>query len=146
MPTPDELKQRVASEIDRRRDELVELSLRIHANPEIAFQERQASGWLADYLEANGFQVERGICEIETAFRATFGQGEPKVAFVAGPPSPLKPASPVPAMVEIRPVSASILRMQWFQLSAMYRSPFLVTAQLCMPLNVASRARPPSPL
>jgi amidohydrolase len=83
MPTPDELKQRLASEIDRRRDELVELSLRIHANPEIAFQEEKASGWLADYLEANGFAVERGICEIATAFRATFGQGEPRVAFVA---------------------------------------------------------------
>jgi hypothetical protein len=41
------------------------------------------------------------------------------VACEAGPPSPLNPAAPVPANVVISPVFAAILRMQWFQLSAM---------------------------
>ncbi|MEX0801164.1 MAG: M20 family metallopeptidase [Dehalococcoidia bacterium] len=83
MPDPDELKRRVIAEVDRRRDELIALSLKIHANPEIAFQERQAAAWLSDYLEAEGFALERGICQIETAFRASCGDGEPVVAILA---------------------------------------------------------------
>jgi amidohydrolase len=82
MPDRQALKNRATAEIDRRRDELVELSLRIHATPEIAFEEHKSSAMLADYLEANGFTVERGICELPTAFRATHGSGAPRVAFV----------------------------------------------------------------
>jgi amidohydrolase len=83
MADPDSLKSRIASEIDRRKAELVELSLRIHATPEIAFEEHRSSAMLADYLEANGFTVERGVCDLPTAFRATYGSGSPRVAFVA---------------------------------------------------------------
>lgn len=83
MPDPDRLKKRVVSEVDRRRDELIALSLKLHANPETAFQEEKASAWLADCLEAEGFALERGICQLPTAFRASHGEGEPKVAFLA---------------------------------------------------------------
>ncbi len=83
MPERERLKKHVISEVDRRRDELIALSLKLHANPEIAFQEEKAAAWLGDYLEGEGFAVERGICEIGTAFRASYGQGEPKVAFLA---------------------------------------------------------------
>jgi amidohydrolase len=82
MPDPQALKKRASAEIDRRRDELIALSLRIHATPEIAFEEHKSSAMLEDYLEANGFTVERGICELPTAFRATHGSGAPRVAFV----------------------------------------------------------------
>ncbi len=77
------LKRAVQAEVERRSGELWELSLRIHANPEIAFQETQASAWLSQYLQANGFQVERGICELPTAFRAVYGSGNPRIAFLA---------------------------------------------------------------
>jgi len=83
VPDVDRLKERVIAEVDRRRDELIALSLKIHANPEIAFQEDRASAWLADYLESEGFAVERGICKLPTAFRAGFGKGEPRVAIIA---------------------------------------------------------------
>src|SRR3990172_3239578 len=83
MPDRDQLKQRVIAEIDRRRRELIELSLRLHANPEVAFQEEKAAAWLSDLLEAEGFSLERGICRIPTAFRAAYGSGEPRVAFLA---------------------------------------------------------------
>jgi amidohydrolase len=83
VPDIDALKQRASAEIDRRRDELVELSLRIHETPEIAFEERKCAAMLCDFLAENGFHVERGICEIPTAFRATFGSGTPRIAFVA---------------------------------------------------------------
>jgi len=83
MTDRDQLKQRVIADVDRRRDELIELSLRLHANPEVAFQEEKAAAWLSGYLEANGFTVERGICQIPTAFRAAYGAGEPRVALLA---------------------------------------------------------------
>ena len=83
MPDREQLKLRAIAEIDRRRQELIELSLRLHANPEVAFQEEKAAAWLSDYLEAEGFTVERGICQIATAFRASYGSGPPHVAFLA---------------------------------------------------------------
>jgi len=78
-----ELKARVVSEIENNRDELKELSLRIHANPEIAFQEEKASTWLSDYLRGKGFAVEKGICGLATAFRAGYGKGKPVIALLA---------------------------------------------------------------
>jgi len=83
MSRLDDLKKRALDEIEAHRDQLIELSLRIHANPETAFQETKAAGWLSDYLEAEGFAVERGICQIDTAFRASYGSGRPRVAFLA---------------------------------------------------------------
>jgi amidohydrolase len=83
MSSLDDVKKRAIDEVEARRDELIELSLRIHANPETAFRETKAAGWLSDYLEAAGFAVERGICQIDTAFRATYGSGRPRVAFIA---------------------------------------------------------------
>jgi amidohydrolase len=59
------------------------MSLRIHANPEVAFEEHKSAATLADFLSTNGFAVERGICQIATAFRATFGSGEPRIAILA---------------------------------------------------------------
>lgn len=77
------LKSRANADLDRMKDELVALSLRIHETPEIAFEEHKSSAMLADFLAENGFEVERGVCELPTAFRATFGSGSPRIAFVA---------------------------------------------------------------
>lgn len=83
MTNRDGLKQSAAQDVERRRNELIDLSLRIHANPEIAFEEHKSTEALATYLGENGFAVERGICEIATAFRASIGSGEPRVAIIA---------------------------------------------------------------
>jgi amidohydrolase len=79
------LKERAAQEIERLGRELRELSLYIHANPELALQERIASSSLADRLEGAGFAVERGVAGMETAFTATLpGRGAgPEVAIMA---------------------------------------------------------------
>lgn len=78
-----ELKSRAINEIDNHRDELKELSLRIHSNPETAFQEEKAAAWLTDYLQAKGFSAEKNIYGLKTAFRATYGQGKPVIALLA---------------------------------------------------------------
>ena len=79
----EELKGQVSSEIDAHRYQLSELSLKIHSNPKLGFQEVKAATWLAQYLEENGFSIERGICELPTAFRGSYGQGKPAIAILA---------------------------------------------------------------
>jgi amidohydrolase len=78
-----DLKAVARERIERAQPELVELSHRIHANPELGYKETKASGWLADWLESAGFAVERGVGGLPTAFRATFGDGPLNVAFIA---------------------------------------------------------------
>jgi amidohydrolase len=69
--------------IDDARERLLDLSHRIHAHPELGFEEERAAGWLADSLDAAGFTVERGICELPTAFIARAGSGPLHVAICA---------------------------------------------------------------
>ena len=52
------------------RDGLIALSHRIHAHPELGFEEEKSSSWLCDSLADSGFTVEKGICDLPTAFRA----------------------------------------------------------------------------
>ena len=54
---------------------LVELSHRIHAHPELNFEEEQAAGWVAGVLADAGFEVETGAADLPTAFVATAGSG-----------------------------------------------------------------------
>ncbi|MGB4137171.1 MAG: M20 family metallopeptidase [Microbacterium sp.] len=73
--TAQSLRDHVRNDVQGRRDALIEMSHRIHANPETAFNEVRASGWLTDALGDAGFTVERGIAGLDTAFRATAGSG-----------------------------------------------------------------------
>jgi amidohydrolase len=59
------------------------LSHRIHARPELAFEEEHAAGWVADVLDGAGFAVEPGVGGLPTALRARAGHGPLNVAFVA---------------------------------------------------------------
>jgi len=78
-----ELKVSITGEIDTHRHQLSELSLKIHSSPELGFQEVKAAAWLTQYLEENDFSIERGICELPTAFRGSYGRGKPVVAILA---------------------------------------------------------------
>ncbi len=55
--------------------DVLALSHRIHAHPELGFEEEKACGWLADALDGAGFQVQRGVTGLETAFIAKAGHG-----------------------------------------------------------------------
>ena len=80
-----DLKLKVTEAVDRLRDELASLSLEIHRNPELAFEEHKAASLLTSFLEKEGFEVERNVAGMETDFRATFvsGEGGPTVAILA---------------------------------------------------------------
>ena len=78
-----ELKKQVAQDLEALWPEIQDLSQRIHANPELGFQEAKASQWLCTYLQEKGFRVERDLVGLSTAFRATYGRDRPAIAFLA---------------------------------------------------------------
>ena len=69
--------------VDDLRSELNALARRIHDHPELRFQEHQAVDFIDEVLSEHGVAVDRGAGGLETAFRATVGQGEPRVAILA---------------------------------------------------------------
>ncbi len=76
MPEPDQLKRRAVDSIQRGSADLIDLSHRINANPELGFEEHRSAAWVCDALEANGFAVSRGVADLPTAFVAAAGDGE----------------------------------------------------------------------
>ncbi len=61
--------------LEAAREELIDISHRIHANPELGYEEEKAALWLTDYLDDAGFAVTKGVCDLPTAFTATIGSG-----------------------------------------------------------------------
>ncbi len=76
-------KQAAQERFDTARHGLIELSHRIHAHPELGFEEEKASAWLCEALADAGFAVEKGICGLPTAFRARAGTGPVQVGLCA---------------------------------------------------------------
>jgi amidohydrolase len=77
------VKDAISEAVDRLADELETLSKKIHDNPELAYKEVKACGWLSEFLGKQGFKVEQGVGGVETAFRATIETGEgPTVAIL----------------------------------------------------------------
>ncbi|MGE0589409.1 MAG: amidohydrolase [Cyclobacteriaceae bacterium] len=75
-------KKTIIQSVDNQASKLTNISDKIWAHAEIAFQETESSKLLADYAEANGFKVERGVAEIPTAFVATYGSGSPVIGIL----------------------------------------------------------------
>ena len=69
--------------LDSFRSRVVELSHRIHANPETGFEEVKAAAWVSGLLSEAGFVVETGICGMPTAFHAKAGKGPLHVCICA---------------------------------------------------------------
>jgi amidohydrolase len=70
--------------VDEFSQELSALARRIHAHPELCFEEHQAAGWLGECLERElGAKVERGVGGLATAFRARVGAAGPRIAILA---------------------------------------------------------------
>ena len=75
-------RKRISERVDARAQQLDRLALEIHAHPELAFEERFASGALSDYLESERVSVERGAGGVATAFTAEAGSGGPMIAIL----------------------------------------------------------------
>ena len=70
----------VLNSIERRSDQLTDLSDFIWDLAEVGYQETRSSAALKSALEAEGFSIESGVAEIPTAFIASYGSGEPVIA------------------------------------------------------------------
>ncbi len=79
----EKLKQAIIEDVENQGERLRDITRKIHSNPELGFHEEQAALWLSDYLSENGFTVERGICQLPTAFTASYGNGKPRIAILA---------------------------------------------------------------
>lgn len=55
----------------------------IWENPELSMQEYKSAAVLEDLLEKHGFQVEKGVAGMPTAFIATYGSGKPVIGINA---------------------------------------------------------------
>ena len=65
------MKEIILNKIDEIKDEIIDLSMDIYNNPEIAMEEFESSKKLASYLRTKGFDVEEKLAGMDTAFRAT---------------------------------------------------------------------------
>src|SRR5215207_389137 len=83
MADRDALKQRVCDEVDKRASLLLDVSHRIHAHPELGYEEHHAHDLLTSVLEAEGLDTEPSAYDLATAFRASAGGGTgPAVAIL----------------------------------------------------------------
>jgi amidohydrolase len=70
------VKQRLADEVEKRAEVLIDASHQIHANPELCYEEHFAHDLLTGLLEAEKLELERHACDLDTAFIARAGNGD----------------------------------------------------------------------
>ena len=76
-------RSRIGARVDQWRDQLIALSHSLHAEPETCFEEHASAQKLAALLESAGFAVERGVCDLPTAFTAGYGSGDLTIGICA---------------------------------------------------------------
>lgn len=64
-------------------DKIKQTAKFIFENPELALEEKKSSKCLAEFMEGQGFSIEWKAGGLETAFVATWGEGEPELGFLA---------------------------------------------------------------
>ena len=74
------LKADLAGQIDGMKKQAQVMVDSVFSFGELGFQEIETSKYLTGILEKEGFQVERGVAGMPTAFVATWGEGKPVIA------------------------------------------------------------------
>src|SRR5688500_7762737 len=75
-------KDAVIKSVEKHQAELIKLSDASWAYAETALKEQKSAKVLADYAEAQGFKVKRGVAELPTAFIAEYGTGKPIIGIM----------------------------------------------------------------
>ena len=76
-------KEQAAKNIEKYREQIINISHTIHEDPELGHQEYKASKLLVAELEKHGYSVEYGVAGMDTAFIARKGKGVPKIGILA---------------------------------------------------------------
>ena len=79
----DKPKEQIGLEVESLADELFAVSDFLLENPEIAYQEFKARDYLSRMLEQKGFEVEKGVGNVETSFMARPADCKPSRPAVA---------------------------------------------------------------
>jgi len=77
------LKRETCDRIDALAPELIDISHKIHAKPELAFHEHFAAGLLADTLDAHDLPATRAAFGLDTAYATSFGDGGTEVGILS---------------------------------------------------------------
>lgn len=78
-----ESKKQVVNYIDEKADIIIDTSDKIWDYAELSLREFKSGDLYAKVLKEEGFQVEHPFCNIETAFRASYGSGKPVIGILA---------------------------------------------------------------
>ena len=69
--------------LERKAGQILSLAKKIHANPEIGFEERKACRWQVELLKKWDFRVQCPFVGVSTAYKAIRGRGKPVFCFMA---------------------------------------------------------------
>ncbi len=64
-------------------EKLIELQSKLWDYAELGFKEFKSANAICEFMENEGFKVNKGICNMETAFDCTYGSGKPVIAILA---------------------------------------------------------------
>ena len=78
-----EAKKAALAAIDEKKDLIAQVADKVWDYAELSMQEVKSAALFVKVLKAEGFQVEEGICNIPTAFSASYGSGKPVIGFLA---------------------------------------------------------------
>ena len=76
-------KRAALAAIEDKADLVSQVADSIWSFAELSLQEEKSAALYCDVLEKEGFTVEKGICNIPTAFSASYGSGRPVIGFLA---------------------------------------------------------------
>ncbi len=74
--------ERLAALIEEKRNDFIQVSDQIWQFAETGFEEYKSAELLCKTLKEEGFSVEKGVANIETAFIGSYGSGKPIIAFL----------------------------------------------------------------
>ena len=78
------MKEKIFNRIEEIKEEIIALIMDIYNNPEVALEEFETCQKLCNYLENKGFEIEKKIGNMDTAFKASKKNKEgPKIVFIA---------------------------------------------------------------
>lgn len=77
------VKRAIVARVDDMKEQVTSLAQAIHEYRETGLHEYRSSELLAGTLERGGFELERGVAGLATAFRASYGTAGPRIAILA---------------------------------------------------------------
>ncbi|MDV4152267.1 M20 family peptidase [Clostridium sp. AL.422] len=76
------MKQEMISYIEKNKDALKELNKFLYDNPEKSYNEFNSYNYICNMLKNYNFEVEENFLELKTSFRASKGNGSPRICFL----------------------------------------------------------------